>query len=79
MPELIQEVKERLQEINAYSILDSGQIEEFIADKAITLFPTTYNTERPDMVAGHLLEGKGLMILLIGWSETAKFEPVCIL
>ncbi|WP_081415007.1 spore germination protein [Ectobacillus panaciterrae] len=36
-------------------------MEEFIADKAITIFPTTYNTERPNTVAGHLLEGKAVV------------------
>lgn len=56
--ELLKEVKKRLNDIEAVSIIDSGQIEEFITDKAITLFPTTYNTERPDLLTLHILEGK---------------------
>ncbi|WCK55675.1 spore germination protein [Aneurinibacillus sp. Ricciae_BoGa-3] len=55
---LIQEVKRRLIAIEIDGILESGYIEELIQDKTFTPFPTIYNTERPDVVAGNLLEGR---------------------
>ncbi|MEK3887808.1 spore germination protein [Bacillus sp. FSL K6-3431] len=55
---IIKETQERLKTIDTDSILDSGYIEAFIEDQAATLFPTMYRAERPDVVAGNLLEGK---------------------
>ncbi|MEF2967176.1 spore germination protein [Paenibacillus sp. M1] len=55
---VVAEVKKRLNAIDYDSILESGYIENFIQDKAITPFPTLYNTERPDTVAANLLEGR---------------------
>ncbi len=55
---LVEEVRIRLDRINIDSILDSAYIEELIQDKTYTPFPTIYNTERPDVVAANLLEGR---------------------
>ncbi|MNJ37912.1 Spore germination protein A1 [compost metagenome] len=62
-PKLIQEVRERLANIQLNGVLESGYIEEFIQDKTFTLFPTIYSTERPDTAAGHLLEGRVVIIV----------------
>lgn len=40
------------------SILESGYIEQLIEENNYSPFPTLYNTERPDSVAGNLLEGE---------------------
>lgn len=40
------------------SILESGYIEQIIEDNKYSPFPTLYNTERPDSVAGNLLDGR---------------------
>ncbi|WP_425463877.1 spore germination protein [Paenibacillus taihuensis] len=55
---VVEEVRSRLDRIDTDAILESGYIEEFIQDKAMSPFPTIYNTERPDTVAGGLLEGR---------------------
>jgi len=55
---VVEEVRRRLKRIKADSILESGYIEQFIEDKTFTLFPTVYHTERPDIVAANLLEGR---------------------
>lgn len=54
----VKEVKKRLAGIEIDSILESGYIEQLIEDVPFTTFPTIYHTERPDMVAGNLLEGR---------------------
>ncbi|WHY96889.1 spore germination protein [Peribacillus simplex] len=55
---IVEEVKERLKGINIDSILESGYIEQLIEDQVMTPFPTLDHTERPDKVAGNLLEGR---------------------
>ncbi|MCB2294710.1 spore germination protein [Clostridium algoriphilum] len=53
-----EELMTRLNNIDIDSILDSGYIEELIKDAPYSPFRTVINTERPDVVAGKLLEGR---------------------
>ncbi|CAM3278009.1 spore germination protein [Paenibacillus lupini] len=55
---IVQEVRDRLDQIDIDGILESQYIEELIQDDIYTPFPTMYNTERPDVIAAELLEGK---------------------
>lgn len=57
-PGIVDEVKKRIEEIEMDGILESGYIEEMIRDSTWSPFPTIQNTERPDTVVSHLLEGK---------------------
>lgn len=62
-PLLIKEIKERIKEVKTDGLLESGQLEEFIQDETVTVFPQFMNTERPDVVIGNLLEGRvGIMV-----------------
>lgn len=56
------ELMTRLNSINIDGILDSGYIEELIKDAPYSPFRTIINTERPDVVAGKLLEGRFAII-----------------
>ncbi|MBT2573250.1 spore germination protein [Bacillus sp. ISL-51] len=60
---LIKEVRSRLKHIDIDSILESGYIEQLIEDAPFSVFPTVYHTERPDVVAGNLLEGRFAIIV----------------
>lgn len=73
-PEVVKEMNARLQAIDTDSILESGYIEEFIQDAAITPFPTILNTERPDTVAGNLLDG--MVAVLVDGTPFALIAPV---
>lgn len=55
---VVEEVRRRLDRIDIDGILESGYIEELIQDNAITPFPTLYNSERPDVIAAGILEGR---------------------
>ncbi|CUH95330.1 hypothetical protein P22_1400 [Propionispora sp. 2/2-37] len=57
-PNLINEVKIRLNRIDTDSILESGYIEALIEDDPFSLFPTVGNSEKPDKIAAKLLEGR---------------------
>lgn len=55
---VVKEVRKRLKKVKMDSILESGYIEEMIQDEAKSVFPTNYHSERPDVVAGNILEGR---------------------
>jgi Bacillus/Clostridium GerA spore germination protein. len=55
---LAAEVKLRLQRIDIDGILESGYIEQLIEDAPGSIFPTIGNTEKPDILAAKLLEGR---------------------
>ncbi|WP_077210848.1 spore germination protein [Bacillus dakarensis] len=61
--DILNEVRNRLKKVDIGGVLDSGNIEEFIKDKSFTPFPLTFNTERPDSICGHILEGKAAIFV----------------
>lgn len=60
---IILEVKKRLKNIDIDSLLDSNYIEEYISDNPHSIFPSIFRTERPDIAAAKLLEGRVLIIV----------------
>lgn len=56
--DLVKTARRRLEKIDIDAILESGYIEEFIEDAPLSLFPTVGNSEKPDIVAAKLLEGR---------------------
>jgi spore germination protein KA len=56
--EIIDEVRKRLKNIKTQAILESGYLEGYIEDSPFSVFPTVFNSERPDTAAGKLLEGR---------------------
>lgn len=62
-PGLLGELKKRLGAIRTDSVLDSGYIEAYIEDAPYSIFPTVGNSERPDTIAGRLLEGRAAVIV----------------
>jgi len=59
---IIKEVEKRLSRLQIDGILDSGYIQEMIKDAPYSAFATIGDTERPDAVAGKLLEGRVAII-----------------
>ncbi|MFC4807831.1 spore germination protein [Paenibacillus sp. GCM10023250] len=71
--ELLDEVKRRLDKIDIDAILESNYIEEAIQESQISIFPTVSNTERPDVVAAQLLEGR--VAILVDGTPFALVVP----
>jgi spore germination protein KA len=63
LEEILSELENRLDEINIDAILDSGYIQELIRDAPFSLFETVGYSERPDVVAAKLLEGRIALIV----------------
>lgn len=56
---IIQDIKQRLKNISIDAILESGYIESLIlTENKYSIFPTVLYTERPDVVAANVLEGR---------------------
>jgi len=71
---VVKEVHKRLDRIDIDGILESGNIEELIQDETFTFFPTIFDTERPDIVAGNLLEGR--VAILVDGTPFVLIVPV---
>ncbi|MCR2807108.1 spore germination protein [Paenibacillus soyae] len=57
------QLRHRLKHIDIDAVFESGNIEEFIQDDTISFFPTILNTERPDVIAAGLVEGRVAIIV----------------
>ncbi|WP_199883971.1 spore germination protein [Anaerosinus massiliensis] len=57
-PAIVAEVHQRLSRVDVDSILESGYIEQFIEDNPLSPMSTIGNTEKADVVAAKLLEGR---------------------
>lgn len=62
-PKILKELKRRLAKIDMDGILDTNYIAEQIRDNRYSLFKTTGSTERPDIAAAALLEGRIAVIV----------------
>ncbi|EFM12402.1 GerA spore germination protein [Paenibacillus curdlanolyticus YK9] len=70
----IQTYRDRLSAISTEAIFESANIEEWIEDKELTPFPRLLNTERPDVVSAHLIEGK--IAILTDGTPSCLIVPV---
>lgn len=57
-PELVKTLKKRIGSIDIDGILDVNYLSELIRDRRRSMFKTCASTERPDVVAAKLLEGR---------------------
>ena len=57
-PRLVAELKRRLEKIEIDGVLDTNYLNELIRDQKMSVFKTMGTTERPDVVAAKLLEGR---------------------
>ncbi|MDF2921973.1 MAG: spore germination protein [Paenibacillaceae bacterium] len=62
-PPLVREVIRRLQGIEVDSVMDGGQIEEYLEDNPFSPFPQIAYSERVDKIVAAVLEGKVAVIL----------------
>ncbi len=61
--DLVAEVKYRLNNLDIDYLTSSGQLEQYIQDSSLSVFPQLIATERPDKVSIHLFEGRVAIIV----------------
>lgn len=60
---IVDKVRDRISALKVESILESGYIEQFIEDSPFSPFPTIDYTEKPDVVAAKILEGRVAIVI----------------
>ncbi|QBD87857.1 spore germination protein [Clostridium tetani] len=57
-PKILKELENRLNKIDIEGVFSTGTMQELIRDNPLSAFNTIGNTERPDVVASKLLQGR---------------------
>ncbi|MHC1681624.1 MAG: spore germination protein [Clostridiaceae bacterium] len=74
--DVLKECEKRISEINIDAVLDSGYVEQLIEDNKFSPFPQIQSTERPDVVAAALYEGR--VAILVDNSPFALIVPAVL-
>lgn len=61
--ELVDKIKKKLEKIDIYGVINTGVIKNLLVDENNYLLPTLITTERPDVVANNILEGKVAIVV----------------
>jgi spore germination protein len=78
-PEILQELEDRITQLDVDAIVNSGELAEFIEDNPYSPFPQFISTERPDAAASQLLQGRimvvvdGSPVVIIGPASISTF------
>ena len=75
-PEILQELEDRITQLDVDAIVSSGELAEFIEDNPYSPFPQFISTERPDAAASQLLQGR-IMVVVDG-SPIVIIAPAAI-
>lgn len=70
---VVTEIKSRIEQINIDGIFESGELQSFLLNHKLNLFPQMGLIERSDMACGALLEGK--VVVMIEGSGLALVAP----
>lgn len=71
--ETLDKITRKLEDIDIDGILDIRYIQEFLTDEPFSIFNTYLSTEKPDVVAGKLLEGR--FAILVDGSPIVATTP----
>lgn len=72
----LEELLKRIDAIRIDAVLDSGYVEQLIEDSPFSVFPQVQSTERPDVVASALYEGR--IAILVDNSPFAIIVPTTL-
>lgn len=75
-PDLVAEVKYRLNNLNVDSLLSTGELEQLIEDNEDFGIPQVISTERPDKCCKYLFQGR--VIILVAGNPYALIAPATI-
>ncbi len=75
-PRLLAEVKRKLQDVDTHMILNDGTLEQLTERYPLSPLPQVLNTERPDRVAAHIMQGH--VAVLCEGSPSANIMPATL-
>ncbi|NOU69247.1 spore germination protein [Paenibacillus sp. LMG 31461] len=73
LPEILEEFRSRIDGIEQYDVSETSFIQDWIEDSAYTPFPQYRNTERTDVIAAALMDGK--IAVLVDNSPMVMIAP----
>lgn len=73
-PDVVEQINKKIEAIDVDMVMSPGFIEEFIEPSHFSPFPQMLNTERPDRVMAHLMEGR--VALVSEGSPTVLIAPI---
>ncbi len=62
-PDILSDIKQKLEQISADSVIGSNYISEYLTKESKTLFPLVLNSDRPDVAAAEVLEGRVCIVV----------------
>ena len=62
-PDILSEIKSKLEQISMDSVIGSNYISEYLTKESKTIFPLILNTDRPDVAAAEVLEGRVCIVV----------------
>lgn len=74
---LVEQLKEKLKAINIDAVLDSSYVSKFLGEHKFSLFKQIGNTEKPDILAGKILEGR--VAIFVDGSPIALTVPYLLM
>ncbi len=74
---LVKQVKKRLNSIKIDGVLDSSYVSKFLNEHSFSLFKQVGNTEKPDILAGKILEGR--IAIFVDGSPIALTVPYLLI
>ncbi len=74
---LVKKLKKRLQRIDIDAVLDSSYVSKFLREHKYSLFKQIGNTEKPDILAGKILEGR--VAIFVDGSPIALTVPYLLI
>lgn len=72
--ETIEEVRKRLNEFKAEGIVSSGQLEQGLSDKSLSIFPLMDYITRPDYAVESMLQGR--FIIIVNGTPSILIGPI---
>lgn len=75
-PQILKEVRRRLNGIKTDFLVSTGMLEELIEDNPYSVIPTILTTERPDRTASHIIEGR--VAIIVDGNPLVIIVPVTI-
>ncbi|NQX59663.1 spore germination protein [Paenibacillus qinlingensis] len=73
LPEILEEFRNRMDGIEQYDVPETSYIQDWVQDSSYTPFPQYRNTERTDVAAAALMDGK--MAILVDNSPMVMIAP----
>lgn len=73
----VKKVRENLKKINIDAVLDSSYVSKFLGERKVSVFKQVGNTEKPDILAAKMLEGR--VAILVDGSPIALTVPYLLI